>query len=189
MPVSTLDTIWSLASRPLAAPLLATAVLAGALGACSTQPDQFAPACPAISFLKDAADVTRFRPGGQDVTDMVLDGKLTAVQGACAKGPKSTVTATMKVVMELARGPAAPERNALVTFFVAATEGDRVLDEQDFRLRAGFASNIDRATFTSDDITMSFPVTKDKSAAAYHIYVGFRLTPDELAANRARGAR
>ena len=169
--------------------MLAVALLAGALAACSSSAEQFAPACPGISFLKDGADLTRFRSGGQDVTDMVLDGKLTAVDGRCARGEKSTVAATIRVAMELTRGPAAPERTALVTFFVAVTNGERVLDEQDFGLRAGFPANIDHATFTSEELTLAIPVTKDKSAAAYHVYVGFRLTPEELAYNRRRGAR
>ncbi len=120
---------------------------------------------------------------------MVLDGKLTAVDGKCMPGPKSTVAATLTVAMELTRGPAAPDRTALVTFFVAATEGDQVLDEQDFRLRASFPTNIEHRAFSSDPITLNFPVSKDKSAAAYHIYVGFRLAPEELALNRQRGAR
>jgi hypothetical protein len=164
-------------------------VVAAAAASCAAPPDKFAPACPAISFLKDGADITRFRPGGQDVTDMVLDGKLTGVQGSCAAGENSTVNATMKVAMNLTRGPAAQARDSVLTFFVAATEGDRVLDEQDYTLHANFPPNIDHGTFTSDDIKLVFPVSKEKSAAAYHVYVGYRLTSDELAYNRRRGAR
>jgi hypothetical protein len=33
---------------------------------------------------------------------------------------------------------------------------------------------------------MLFPVTREKSAAAYQIWVGFQLTPEELDANRVR---
>jgi hypothetical protein len=188
MPVSTPDTMWSLASRSLA-----VALVAGGLSACGAPPDQFAPACPGVSFLKDGADLTRFRPGGQDVTDMVLDGKLAGFQGGCAKGEKAdkndpdTVKTTLTVQMDLTRGPAAPDRTASVTFFVAATEGDRVLDEQDYAIKAAFPANIDHGTFSSQPIVLSFPVSKTKSAAAYHIYIGYRLTADELAYNRRRG--
>jgi hypothetical protein len=190
MPCSTPDTISSLAFR-----LLPLVLLAGLAGSCGVPPDKFAPACPAISFLNEAADLTRFRPGGQDVTDMILDGKLTSVQGNCAAGAKDkptdpdTVVTTMKVGIDLTRGPAARDRVATVTFFVAATEAGRVLDEQDYRLGATFPANIGRGTFASQDIVLKFPVSKQKSAAAYHVYVGFRLTPDELAYNRKRGAR
>ena len=186
---STPATIPFLASR-----LLPAAVLLAGLAACSAPPDKFAPACPAISFLNDAADLTRFKAGGQDVTDMLLDGKLTRVLGQCAPGDKagdqSTVKATMKVVLDLTRGPASgTDRTATVTFFVAAAEGDHVLDEQDYGLRVTFPANTDHGTFSSDDIVLNFPVSKEKSAAAYHVFVGFRLSPAELAFNRQRGAR
>ncbi len=184
MSVSTPDTIWSLASR-----LVAVACVAGVASSCGAPADKFAPACPSLSLLRDAADITRFRPGGQDVTDMVLDGKLTDVPAKCGPGEKGKVKATLNVVMQLTRGPAAPDRTAQVTFFVAVTDGDRVLDEQDYPFRAAFPANTDTAPFTSDDIVLELPVNKDKSAAAYRIYVGYRLTPAELAYNRRRGPR
>jgi hypothetical protein len=177
---------WERIARPLGA-----ALLAGLVGSCGASADKFAPACPDISFLNDAADLTRFRPGGRDVTDMVLDGKLTNIGGGCARSTDKPgiVTTTMRVSMDLTRGPAAQGRTAQVPFFVAATEGDRVLDEQDYAIGAAFPPNIDHGTFTSGDIVLNFPVSKTKSAAAYHVFVGFRLSPEELAANRARGTR
>ena len=42
---------------------------------------------------------------------------------------------------------------------------------------------------TSDDISMVFPVSAAESAAAYTIYVGFRLTPEQLQYNRRNAAR
>jgi hypothetical protein len=35
---------------------------------------------------------------------------------------------------------------------------------------------------------LSFPITRQKSAATYTIYVSFRLTPEQLAYNRAHTA-
>jgi hypothetical protein len=182
---------WSRVARPPIVRRLSAVVLAGLVGSCGAAPDKFAPACPDISFLNDAADLTRFRASGRDVTDMVLDGKLTNIGGGCARNPDKPdiVTTTMRVSMDLTRGPAAQGRTAQVPFFVAATEGDRVLDEQDYAINANFPPNIDHGVYTSGDIVLNFPVSRTKSAAAYHVFVGFRLSPDELAANRARGAR
>ena len=39
---------------------------------------------------------------------------------------------------------------------------------------------------SGDPIDLVLPVTPKKSAAAYQIYVGFRLTPEQLAYNRHR---
>jgi hypothetical protein len=165
----------------------ASLVLAGTLAGCDT-PEKFAPACPQLGLLRDAADITRFRPGGQDVTDMVLDARITAVPADCERGANSTVRARLHVTMEVSRGPAARGRTAIVPYFVAVTDGDRVLDEQDYSVGTEFAANTDRASVSGQDITLNIPVTPQKSAAAYKIWVGFRLSPDELAYNRRRGA-
>jgi hypothetical protein len=195
MPVSTFDigrflsrTCVPARFRPVLPALAAVAVAASVAGCGDNQP-KFAPACPGLSLLRDAADLTRFRPGGRDVTDMVLDARITAVPAACSNGGPNKVKATLNVTTEVARGPAARGRTADFTYFVAVTEGGRVLDEQDYPVRATFPANTEHVVLTGDDIDLVLPVTREKSAAAYQIYVGFRLTPDELAYNRKRGPR
>jgi hypothetical protein len=171
-----------------AASVVAVTLAAASLAGC-TQPDKFAPACPQLALLRDAADLTRFRPGGQDITDMVLDARITAVPAACSSLNKNTVKATLNVTMEVNRGPAASGAGAALRYFIAVTEDSKVLDEQDYGLSTTFPTNVDRVTVSGQDITLNLPVTPDRSAAAYKIYVGFRLTPEELNYNRGRGAR
>lgn len=153
--------------------------------------EEFPPACPNLSLLKEGADLTRFRPGGSDLTDMVTDARITAVPAKCSTDAKNPgkVRATLQVTMDIARGPAATGRAVTLTYFVAVTEGERVLDEQDYPLQAGFPSNIDRVSVTGNEIDLLLPVTPKKSAAAYTVYVGLRLTPEELAFNRKKGVR
>jgi hypothetical protein len=170
------------------ASVVAVTLAAAALAGC-TQPDKFAPACPQLTLLGDAADLTRFRPSGQDITDMVLDARITAVPAACSSIDRKTVKATLNVTMEFNRGPAASGPDAALRYFVAVTEDSRILDEQDYGLSTTFPTNVDRVTVTGQDITLDLPVTPDRSAAAYKVYVGFRLTPEQLAYNRSRGAR
>jgi hypothetical protein len=165
--------------------LAAPVVLAG----CSNR-ERFAPPCPSLALLKDAADVTRFAPGpGRDVRDIVLDGRITAVPASCKHGDGATVEATLSVTLEITRGPAAPSRTIDVSYFIAVTREGQVLDEQDYTLRVNFQPNIDKRRVTGNDVKLLIPITREMSAAAYQIYVGFRLTPDELAFNRARGPR
>jgi hypothetical protein len=159
------------------------------LAGCSQGP-KFKPACPALSLVKGAADLTRFRPGGgRDITDMIIDARITAVPAQCAPGDPGTIKATMAVQAEVLRGPAATTRAGDVIYFVAVTEGERILDEQNDRLHVVFPPNIDRVNVRGDDLVLTLPVTKQKSAAAYQIYVGFRLTPEELEYNRTRTSR
>jgi hypothetical protein len=156
------------------------------LSGCGAGEGEFAPACPRPSIPRDFNDLHRFRNNGRDLTDSVLEGRITGVSGSCKRTGDNTVTATVSVGLDLTRGPAAPGREADVGYFVAVTEGERILDKQVFRLRAEFPANTDRLRLTGDEVELKLPVTPQKTAAAYQVLVGFDLTPAELQLNRQR---
>jgi hypothetical protein len=169
-----------------AAWLLPALALAGLLAACGAgNEEKFAPACPGLALLPDAGDLTRFTGDGRDVTNLVIRARITKVPASCEADKPDVVRATLHVEADLRRGPATGATPAPVGYFVALMEQGRVLREQDFALAPKFAPNDDYASVHGDDIELLLPVSKTKSAAAYQIYVGFRLTPDELAYNRA----
>ncbi len=151
--------------------------------------DNFAPPCPAPSIPRDFSDLRRFRGTGRDITDAVLEGRVVNIAGSCKRTSDGIVTATISAGIELARGPAASGRIADVAYFVAVSEGERILDKQVFRLRAEFPANTDRLRLTGDEVDLRLPVTPQKTAAAYRISVGFELAPVELEVNRQRGPR
>jgi hypothetical protein len=174
---------WMKASAAAPVALLAIALLGG----CGPKADDFAPACPDLKLLRDGADLTRFSPQGHDVTDMLLTARIVAVPASCKNGPRGTVAATMHVGVDVVRGPALPGRSAAVPYFVSILDGDRVLQQKDYTVTANFPANVDRVQVLGDQIDLLFPVSPTKTAAAYTIYVSFRLTPEELQYNR-RGA-
>jgi hypothetical protein len=163
-------------------------LLAALLAGCgSGNENKFAPVCPRLSLLQDAADITRFAGPGpaHDARTLVLTGSITAVPAKCQNGEeKNTVQATLHVIASLHRGPAAQGDAAQLPYFIALTENGHVLSEQDFTLSGQFRPNVDTVRAEGDDIGLAVQVSKTKSAAAYHIYVGFRLTAEELAYNR-----
>ena len=168
-------------------PLAATAV---ALNGCDQPGDQFPPPCPAASILGDAADLTRYRGAGQDVTDMVLSGRITGLSGSCKRaGNGAVVLTTVNVGLDLTRGPAAPGRAANAAYFVALTHGDTILAKQVYRLHATFPPNTDRVRLTGDEVQVQVPNKGKEGAGAYRVIVGFELTPQELATNRRRSGR
>jgi hypothetical protein len=142
-----------------------------------------------MKLLPDAADYTAYRPGSHDVTDLMLDGRIDAAPAECHPGSRGFVNATMHVVFGLTRGPAAPGREAQVPYLVTIAEGENILDQQEYVLAVRFPPNRENLAATGDKIELAFPVTPAKQASAYTIYVGFRLTPDQLALNRSRGQR
>lgn len=155
------------------------------LTGCADPGPQFAPACPSLALLHDADDLSRYAAGGKDLRDLTLQAHIVGVPASCTwAGQRQKVRATVQVNFDLTRGPAATGRRFEVPYFVAVTEGDHILDEQDYMLGAAFPPNVDHAPFSGEKIDLLLPVSPQKSAAAYQIYVGFRLSPDELAANR-----
>lgn len=164
--------------------------LALALSACGpTTAAKFAPPCPVSGILTDGADLTRFRGAGADLTDMVIDGRITGLSGKCSLDDDTHLRTAIAVTMELARGPASPDRADQVTYFVAVSRDGHILDKQDVAIPVTFGENNDRTRLTTSEVELVLPVTENLSGAAYKITVGFQLTPKELAYNRRRGVR
>ena len=164
------------------------AAAAGSLGGCS-RPDAFAPACPQLALLPDGADLARFAGTGRDITDLVLDAHLTAVPATCrwADERHTRSRPSCRWRWRSAAGRRCRGGRPTCAYFVAVSEGDDILDKQVYAARADFPANTDRLALSSPEISMLFPVSQEKSAAAYKITVSFQLTPEELAANRSHG--
>jgi hypothetical protein len=159
---------------------------------CGPGKNEFAPLCPTARLIPALADVTRYAGPGpaHDVTELVLQGRVVAVNGSCTAGDdKSSVPAKVTVTISIRRGPAMRGREADVPVFLAVTEGDSVRDKKVFPLHVAFPQNVEQLTFTSPEIDLDLPVSASKSAAVYGIIAGFQLTPDELAANREAASR
>jgi hypothetical protein len=175
-------------TRLLAAASLPVALLA--LASCGGQdPDRFPPPCPQPSIPRDLGDLHIFRGAGRDITDNVLDGRITGISGACTRDTTATTVVTLSVGLILTRGPANPSRVADVAYFVAVSDGDTILDKRIYTLRAEFPPNTERLRLEGDEIQLRLPVTAQKTAAAYRVSVGFQLTPAELQINRSRGSK
>jgi hypothetical protein len=137
-----------------------------------------------LALLPDAADITRFNGQGRDLSNLVISGHIRAVPAVCKPGDKpTTVVATLHVEADMTLGPAAAGVQN-VKYFIALLQGDKVVGEQDFSYAPSFAANVSRTSIKGEDIEVIVPVSKTVSAAAYRIFVGFRLSPEELAYNR-----
>ncbi|MBV9656067.1 MAG: hypothetical protein JOZ42_16045, partial [Acetobacteraceae bacterium] len=152
-------------------------LLACVAGCGLSNEDKFAPACPRTSIIASAADLTRFRAdpaagAGEDVTDMVLGGRITGVSGTCQRAEEDTLDVTATVGFDLTRGPASRSRTEDVPFFVAVVQGEQILDKRVFRIRVDFPANTDRQRLTSEEVHLLLPITRAKSGASYDLLVG-----------------
>ena len=169
--------------------VLSTALATALLSGCGSTEMAFAPACPQLSLLAEGSDLTRFAGSGRDVTDRVLEARITGVDASCHPGRNGEVIASLKVQADLARGPASRSRAAQVPYFVAVMNGDAVLDRREFVLGGEFKANVDTLHATGGELELRFPGAGDRGAAQYKIIVSLQLTEDELAYNRRSGAR
>jgi hypothetical protein len=162
------------------------------LAGCGPGKDQFAPVCPRADLLRQAADIGRYRDESasatQDIRDLVLAGRITAIAGKCQPGDTARqLDADVSVSMQFTRGPAMQGREADVPFFVAITAGDQIFTKKVYTAHVVFTANVDQATWNTDPIHMVFPISPTKSGAAYTVLAGFQLTEQELAFNRRHG--
>ncbi len=160
------------------------------MSACSsgTTP-QFPPVCPTSGILRDAADLTRFRGAGTDLTDMVVDGRITGLGGKCLLDDAKHLRTTLTVNLDITRGPASRAASEDVDYFVSVSKGQTILDKKIYRLTAAFPGNSDRARIRTDEVDLVLPIDDKVQGNSYSILVGFQLTPAELDFNRRRGPR
>jgi hypothetical protein len=176
-----------MSSRLRFAVRLCVPVLLLPLFGCGPAVNEFAPLCPSARLVPALADVTRYAGPGptHDVTDLVLQGRVTAVNGSCSAGDDpSLLPAKVTVTISIRRGPAMKGREADVPVFLAVTQGETVRDKQVFPLHVTFPPNVEQLTFTSPEINLDLPVSKDIVGPSYSIIAGFQLSADELAANK-----
>jgi hypothetical protein len=170
--------------RKAGLPSLAVPALAAVLAGCADNSEKFAPACPALKLLPDAADLVRTRGQGTDVTDLIVRGRIVNVPAHCKDGGRGIVAADLQVGFDITRGPASNASSITLPYLVTVMLGDRILDQKPFTVTATFPPNVDQVNVTGDTIDLDFPIGPNRSAADYTIYVSFRLTPAELATNR-----
>jgi hypothetical protein len=171
--------------RPFAGILLAAAVLSG----CGSDQTAFAPACPQLSLLAEGADLTRFQGPGRDITDRVLEARITGVDASCRSGRNGDVVALLTVRAELSRGLAAQGRQAQVPYFVAVMDGEAIIDRQAFVLEGTFPTNVGTIPVAGRELELRFPGTAAQGAGNYRIIVSLQLTEEELAHGRRTARR
>ena len=179
--------------RPFLSRACAVAMLVlicAAVSSCGPELPKFPPICPKVGILADGADLTQFRATGTDLTDMVVDGRITGLSNAkCSLDDLTHLRTVLSVNLDISRGPAARSNEQDVPYYVAVTRGDRILTEQDYVVRAVFPNNSDRLRLTGREIDIVLPVDEKTNGAAYGVTISFRLTPAQLAFNRRRGPR
>ncbi len=175
---------------PLAPALLSLGALA--LSGCSSLGlggggDTAALACPKVAIVRDLSEVTQFRPGGgRDLTDVVSRAALADFSGNCEYASDG-VTVNVNLFLVAERGPALQGNQASYRYFVAVAKPgeDRPSSKSEFDATITFEPGKPRAG-SREELAPRIPLPKDVNARDWNIFVGFQLSPEELAFNRAQ---
>ncbi len=166
---------------------LSAVVLPGALAGCGSWFDKPAPPppCPQVAQVEDASRLTRFSGAGRDLTDVAFEAELGGMAGSCAYDGNE-IDVELSVQFIASRGPADQSRRADFTYFVAIARLDQtVLAREEFDSYIEFPGNQTRAGIV-EELAQRIPIESGARGDSYVIYVGFKLTPEELAFNRAQ---
>jgi hypothetical protein len=140
--------------------------------------------CPTVTRIGEATHLTRFVPGGHDLTDVAFEAKIGGISGNCSADEKA-VKVQMNAQFIADRGPADKARKAPFAYFVAiADNDDNVLARQVFDTVIAFPGTRTR-NGVEEQLDQLIPIKKGQQGKDFHIYIGFDLTPEEVAYNRA----
>src|SRR5439155_5545507 len=140
--------------------------------------------CPQVGKVGDVAKVTRFAPGGHDLTDVAFEAAVGKLGGDC-QAAEGAVAVNLTVEFIAGRGPADKTRKAPFTYFVAIVDkDDKVLAREQFDTGVQFPGNQTRNAIV-EELEENIPVKDPLLGNQYRIFVGFVLTPEEIAYNRA----
>jgi hypothetical protein len=165
------------------ASLVALALVAITLAGCSgNKPVDMT--CPKIIPAPGADTIALFGPGGHTVKDVMVGGKLYRLDAKCVR-EKVGIDVNTEIQFYAQRA-SLDIKDATFPYFVAIVGPDeRVLTEEGFRIPIQFLPAEYDRRMPAEKITVHLPVKIQASGGAYTVIVGFQLTPDQLAFNRA----
>jgi hypothetical protein len=140
--------------------------------------------CPRVTKIGEASQLTRFSPSGHDITDVEFEAVIGDINGKCEPADKG-VAVHMTIDFIASRGPADKTRKASFGYLVAITDNkENVVARQQFDTDIPFIGNRTRDGIP-EKLDLVLPLAPGQRGDDFRIYIGFVVTHDELAYNRA----
>lgn len=141
--------------------------------------------CPLAGVLYDSARVVKFA-GDERLANVSWTGEMRGVRGLCRYVGSDPIRMDLRIEMAFGRGAAATERTHAFRYWVAVTRtNSSPISKQYFDVPITF-SNSDRLRASEYIAEIVIPRANDTvSGANFEVLVGFDLTPEQLAFNRA----
>jgi len=172
--------------------LVAAGVLMTLAAGCSGDDAEDLVPCPPARVMGEPSELTRFGEGpGRDPTDILFEAKFIQVAGECSYDQDGgDIDIELNVVIDILRGQANRDGGLSFHYFVAVVErGEDVGPQTAIRGREAFAVEASfpetrRNVRYTDVLEITIPRPDARSVRSYALYLGFELTPEELAYNK-----
>jgi hypothetical protein len=157
-----------------------------ALAGCN---DSVVPQCPSAAVLADTSALTVFRAGApRDPSGEAYTATIDNVRTSCVfpKGASAS-TSTLNFTLRGVRAPSLDGADYALPYYLAVTQGDRILSKTPLTVHLVFAPG---SAAASQDVALDDTVVKLEPGhppTDYALLVGFQLTDAERAYNQTRG--
>ena len=145
--------------------------------------------CPGLSSVLDASVITQLKPGtGANAANAIFTAKITNVDGSCSFDKKGkTADSSVDISFTASRPVAGGEAQYTIPYFVAVTQGTRIVTREQRSITFSFPEGATSVDF-SDHIS-SVELVTDGTAKPYdyQVLVGFQLTKEQLDYNKSVG--
>ena len=145
--------------------------------------------CPAAAVLVDTSYLTVFRPDLQnDPAGALYTVSLDGVNTDCSFDNREGQTdSSLHLTFHATHAPIGEAVNYSVPYYVAVTQGDRILRKNNFIAHFNFAPGASTTEFREDVDSTVINLENGKRPYDYEILVGLQLTPAERDYNKKMG--
>jgi hypothetical protein len=149
--------------------------------------------CPDYLVPAEAASLLKFQSNSSyDLVDVKYKVKIQKVQLECISNiDRETNSGSMEIdvglILSTELGPANPDRKIQFEYFISIVSPDQeILDQKIIPLKTIFPGNKSSIDYSSKPVYVTLQIKDDKPVSYYRIFVGLKLTRDELNYNRKK---
>lgn len=169
-------------ARFIRSALFAAAALAS-LSGCSSDDTSTAPKnCPPAAVLVPTSQMSVFKPNMQaDPAGLIYRVHVESVKTNCTFDPDNgTTDSELQVMFKATRPPNASQVTYKVPYYVAVSQGERILTKKQFWVEFTFNAGETEADFKDHVASTFITLENGKKPYDYEILVGLQLTHDQL---------
>ncbi len=144
--------------------------------------------CPRLVRAAQTDTIALFGSGGHQAKDVVVDARIRNGEVTCKK-EEGGIAVNLELNFEGERANPATADAALPYFVALIDPQEKVLAQNAFDITIQFVPGERVRRMPAEKITVHLPTHTPAAAGQYTVIVGFQLTPDQLAFNRARNAK